>query len=617
MKLTVGTKLLVGFLAVIAFLLILGTMAYFSVGTLSDAANKQAEVANDIARIGDLRVEIKSLQELPHDYLASGHTDIRAEFAETRTQTLRLLKEHLAEASDQAEKAAWSQVEKDLGPLIDAGAAALALEDPIGNPKGPDLIERIDYAVQRIEKSVAAAQELVDNESKKARAEMTSLERRTKVAILTASLMATGLAIGIALYLGLGISRSLRQTAALARRLSSGDLTVEQLQIKTRDEVGELAGAFNQMVKHLRRLIRQVTDSAQTVSGSAGGLNSAAEQVAQSSQGVAQAVSQVAQGASAQSQSVGQTAQVVEQLRSTIAQIAAGAQEQARNAGQTSAVVGQMARAIEDVTSKARNVLTSSQAATGNARDGVRVVEQTVDGMSRIRSSVLESAGRIRELGQLSAQIGEITQVITEIADQTNLLALNAAIEAARAGEHGKGFAVVAEEVRKLAERSSKSAKEIASLIRSIQDGTNQAVKAMEQGTLEVEEGSRLAVDAGRALREILGSVEQAMNDVGSITAGAEQIAESSREVVWSVDSVAAITKENTAATKQMAASSDQVSRSIDSIASISEENAAAAEEVSASIEEMNASTEEIATLAKNLTKIAQELQTQVGVFKI
>src|SRR5690606_5043998 len=121
------------------------------------------------------------------------------------------------------------------------------------------------------------------------------------------------------------------------------------------------------------------------------------------------------------------------------------------------------------------------------------------EGMARISQAVADAAQRVQELGQQSQRIGEIVQLISDIADQTNLLALNAAIEAARAGEHGRGFAVVAEEVRKLAERSAESTREIAALVENIQLGVTEAVAAVQAGTQEAEVGSRLAVQAGEA----------------------------------------------------------------------------------------------------------------------
>lgn len=438
---------------------------------------------------------------------------------------------------------------------------------------------------------------------------------------LLVTFAATGLALVVGFILSLILARSIARpiqlTAAAAHQLAQGNLAIEQLNVQSRDEVGEMARAFNQMVQNLRHLLGSVAKSAETVASSAQQLTATSGQVAQVVTGVAGAVAQVAEGATAQANGAQETVHVVNQLREAIDGIAAGAQEQATSVNETTKLVSGTVTGIEDVANRAQRAAMGSAKARDTARSGSTVVEKTVEGMARIRESVLDTAEEIKELGNLGRKIGEITELITGIADQTNLLALNAAIEAARAGDHGKGFAVVADEVRQLAERAGASANEIADLIRSIQDGTQRAVRAMEAGTAEVETGAQLATEAGQALADILAVVEETSADVESIALAAEQIAEASRQVAAAVNSVAAVTEENTAAAEEMAAGSDQVTASVDEIASIAAENAAAAQEVSASVEEMNASTDEIAAAANSMAEIAKELQRQVSAFRL
>ncbi len=421
----------------------------------------------------------------------------------------------------------------------------------------------------------------------------------------------------VSILLARSISKPIRMVARTAGLVAAGDLTVEPLRITTRDESGEMADAFNRMVLGLRELVRGVGDSARSVMGSSEDLAAVSGQASRAAEGAATAVSHVAAGASHQAMSVEQVSRTMDELRQTIDQIAASAGNSATEVHNAAEMLSQMVAALGEMARNASGVAAGSDRAAGTARNGAAVVERTLANMQEIRSAVVLAAGKIRDLEELSAQIGAITQVISEIADQTNLLALNAAIEAARAGEHGRGFAVVAEEVRRLAERSASATKEITGLIHATQGRTAEAVHAMVAGTAQVEEGSRLAADAGRALKEILVTVEQAAADVGSIAVASGQVQENAQRVVGAFEAMAAITEENTAATEEMAARSGHVNDSVVEISRVSQENAAAGQQVSAAVEELTASAEEVARSAQALATVAQAMQKQVAQFKV
>lgn len=483
--------------------------------------------------------------------------------------------------------------------------------------KAEPYIAEAGVAIKEFEAAQAELVTLNDGLIKKNVDDAKSIAVKDENTLLLVSIIGiiVGLAAGI--YLGRKISRPVIALTEVAGYIAEGDLTREVPDVKTGDEVETLSKAFKTMVSNLRDVLTRVNDSSQLVASTSEQLSANANQASMATQQVAAAVGEVAKGNNEQTTNVNQTVEITSQLILAIEQIAKGAQDQSHNVLQTADIVNQMANAIQDVAANSQAVSTASVQTADVAEKGGDAVKKTVEGMERIKQSVFDTAGKIKELGEHSQQIGEIIQVIDEIAEQTNLLALNAAIEAARAGEHGKGFAVVADEVRKLAERSGKATKEIADLITNIQRGTDNAVKAMEVGTGEVETGAQLAHAAGLALEEIVQQVKQSVEQIESISAASEEMAASSNEVSRAIDNVSAITEENTAATEQMTASSNQVMNAMQSIAAISEESSAAAEEVSASTEELNASTEEMASAAANLEQMALELQNLIKRFKL
>lgn len=618
MKLTIGTKLVAGFVAV---LILLGLVAAAAFVGLEKVTGEFEELAfrSQMAQMEALRAEggMTEMARAVSGYLLTQEKGYEQEYFagvaqidEALAQLQQLVVTHEAENMIEQIHAA----KNTYGDYAESMFKRSSISQ-----KEAVIMANVTLRAPRA-RLLEAVQELILHEETRGRqaaAQALETAELARFVSLGVTAVAAVFSIVIAVVIARGITRPVRQVAAAAARLAAGDLTVPQLRVHSRDEIGEMAHAFNEMVANLRQLVSEVYDSALQVAGSSGQLTAATNQVASVANGVATAVGQVADGAAAQSRAADETSSTVSQVRAAIEQVAVGAHNQAQSTGETAEIVGQVVTAIEEVAGRADAVSDSSRRAAATARNGAHVVEQTVAGMANIRASSMETANRVRQLGELGSQIGEITAVITDIADQTNLLALNAAIEAARAGEHGRGFSVVAEEVRHLAERAGASAKEIGVLIQSMQESTELAVQAMEQGTREVEAGSQLATNAGDALADIMSVVEDTTHEVTAIAAAAQQIAAASREVAVAIDGTAAVAEESTAAAEQMAASSDEVTRSVDDIAAVSAQNAAAAEEVSASVEELNASTEEIAASAQSLAGIAHRLQEQIARFRI
>jgi methyl-accepting chemotaxis protein len=201
----------------------------------------------------------------------------------------------------------------------------------------------------------------------------------------------------------------------------------------------------------------------------------------------------------------------------------------------------------------------SSQQSTASATRGVGVVQGTIAGMSRIAERVKQTAQTVENLGTCSEQIGEIVGTIEDIADQTNLLALNAAIEAARAGEQGRGFAVVADEVRALAERTTKATKEIAEMIKTIQSETRGAVSSMQEGVVEVANGTAASQESGKALDDILCRINEVTMQINQIATAAEEQTAVTGEITMNVQHVTDVVAHTARGVNEIAAASTQL----------------------------------------------------------
>jgi len=419
--------------------------------------------------------------------------------------------------------------------------------------------------------------------------------------------------------------------------LAAGDLTVAASAQPVRiasfgsDEIGRMARTVNSLGASIDSMLAHYEDARVNLSemiagvrGTTGQLQDQTIQVREAAhklrggtEDVSRAIEQVACSVEQTSQSAGDTNSAVGQLQSAIEAIAGGASEEARQVQVATSTAAQMADGVEQVAASAQEVAEASRDARKAAQQGADAVRETVAGMAGIQAVVTDAAEKVTELGVLSSQIGAVVETIDEIAEQTNLLALNAAIEAARAGEHGRGFAVVADEVRKLAERSSRETRQIADLIKKVQDGTEQAVTAMRRGADEVKGGSVRADEAGRALEDILQAVENTARQVGEIATAAQQLAAGAGSVTDAMRSMSAVVEENMAASEQMSAQSSGVSSAITSIAELARNQSASTREVTSRTEAMTGDVSVMTAEIDDLADTVSGLERLVGRFKL
>ncbi|MFH1196256.1 MAG: methyl-accepting chemotaxis protein [bacterium] len=285
------------------------------------------------------------------------------------------------------------------------------------------------------------------------------------------------------------------------------------------------------------------------------------------------------------SSSVSELASSASQISSSTEEMAAGTQEQNSQTNEVAAAIEEMTKSFTENAKNANLAADSANQAGVKAKEGGEVVQQTVEGIKRIAEVVVQSSNTIQTLGRSSDQIGEIIQVINDIAEQTNLLALNAAIEAARAGEQGRGFAVVADEVRKLAERTTKATKEIEGMIKQIQKDTAGAVTAIQLGTKEVEKGKDLANRAGKSLHEIIENSDRLNSVMTQLANSTEQQTETSEIISKNVEAISNVAGQTAQGTQQISHAAEDLYRLTSNLQELIEsfklENATGSEKLS------------------------------------
>jgi methyl-accepting chemotaxis protein len=325
----------------------------------------------------------------------------------------------------------------------------------------------------------------------------------TKRLMLILALAGLVAGLGIAHLTAYSIVQAIRAMLAMVNAVSSNDLMVGNMEVRSDDEIGKAAEGLNRMKNNLREVILSIA--------------STAEEVSTSSREISATALQAASSADNQKQQVQQVATTMLEMEATVREVSHHSNAAARSAG----------------------------SAANNARDGGRIVEDVQERMRGIAQSVGESAANIEQLGAQSDEIGRIVGVIDEIANQTNLLALNAAIEAARAGEQGRGFAVVAGEVRRLAERTTAATREIAVVIESVQKVTADAVRQMRSGTAAVQQGVEVTGFAGESIQRIIREADNVGVMVAQIASAATQQATATEEVTVSMSQISQLVGES------------------------------------------------------------------------
>ncbi len=520
-NLKIGTKLLSSFLLVAA---VAGFVGYFGIVKLQSADDSDTMLYEKFTvplnYMSDISTYFQRVRVNTRDVLLATSdaemNDFAARIDKYREEINKLSEKYEATivTSEMKEmfsefKASRSEYGKYLDQLLalvranrdKEGFALLQGEMSKASKREQDIIEKM------VDAKVVAAKDKSDNNSVEASAAMSVMYTVVAFAVL------------LSIILGVFISRTIvNPVKEVIANIHNADLN-SRFNTDRADEVGDLQTAFDGFVDQIKNTLVQVSESSAAVASAS------------------------------------------TQISSSTEELAAGAQEQSSQASEVATAVEEMTKTLGETNQNIRKVADGAKEAKESAQKGGDVVGQTISGMKRIAEVVNQSASQVKILGASSDKIGEIIGVIDDIADQTNLLALNAAIEAARAGEQGRGFAVVADEVRKLAERTSKATKEIAAMIRQIQTDTSQAVASMEKGTQEVGSGITLAEQAGTMLNDIVGNAQSVADMVGQIAAASEQQSSASEQISKNVEAISTVTQQSASGTQQIARTAEDLNR--------------------------------------------------------
>jgi len=519
-NLTLVKKTQGGFVMLLVLTVAMGYFGYHSSNKLFAGFDSEAQIAKKAGLVKDLRT-YKAEQSADHrGFLQNGDEKYTAGYEQTQKDFENTLNE-LQKAATSAEgqdvvahiKATYSQYTADVRKGFDLMRAKQVDEARALNAKSTSVYSK------EMDDQLTKFDGVIKRQNEQLLAEQRSTSRAAVTFSVAISLVAMAFAIGLGVYLGRTLSKAFRRVIAQLKDVAEGegDLT-KRLPVNSADEIGELSSWFNTFMDKLQKVMKSVASSTQQ-------LATASEEIASSS-------TQMSQGASSQQDQTAQVATAMQEMTSTVAEVSEGSRKAADSARQAAEV----------------------------AKQGGKIVQETLATMRSIAGSVGATAQKIEELGKSSDQIGKIIGVIDDIADQTNLLALNAAIEAARAGEQGRGFAVVADEVRKLAERTTKATKEIAQMIENVQKETGMAVDQMQAGTKQVEAGVATTEKAGASLAEIITAAQQVGDMISQIATASTQQASTAEQVSANVEQIAKITQESAAGAQQSAKACEDLS---------------------------------------------------------
>jgi len=523
--LKIGSKMLVGFVSVALIAVVIGVVGIMNIRKI-DAADTllYEKMTLPLAYIGEASVKFQRIRVNLRDMIEAHD----AATVDKDYEVVKKLQEEIHAVEEKYKETILTEAGREAFAKYEAGLEdyAKCFEDIYQLSRANDDERAIEEMAAYKEKALYVQEELdaltlnKENLAKETADNNTKTANAATLLVIIFTVVGGILAIGLGLFISRQIVNPINAVVNMIKDIAQGegDLT-KRIDVTSEDEVGALGNWFNTFVDKVHDIIAQVASTTAQVSSAS------------------------------------------QQLSATSEEMASGAEEQTSQTSQVATSVEEMSATVQQVAKNANVAATSAKDSGNTAKKGGEIVQETVNGMNRINGAVSELQTVIKALSQGSEKIGNIIGVIDDVADQTNLLALNAAIEAARAGEQGRGFAVVADEVRKLAERTTTSTKEIAEMVKVIQEDTGKAVSSMETGSKEVASGVKLAEQAGVSLKEIVAGVQSMQDMIQQIATAAEEQSAAAEEISSNVESIASVAKQRAAGTQQAASAAQDLSQ--------------------------------------------------------